>query len=214
MGSCRSHGGELRTSGKRSKGMDKGVVRIKFTDYETSVTEALDAISASDVLPEEGSIIIKPNLINKDGPPVTTNVAIVEAIYKYCRPRTDAEIMIGEGCGEGTTWETFKANGYTDLAERNGIRLVDLNREKTVTLKNDRALQLKHFHIPEVVRDAFVISVPVLKDHSLTVTTISMKNMFGIAPASHYKGAWNKSKLHSPSTLKACIFTARKGNWA
>ncbi|MBW1806472.1 MAG: DUF362 domain-containing protein [Deltaproteobacteria bacterium] len=194
--------------------MDKGVVRIKFTDYETSVTEALDAISASDVLPEEGSIIIKPNLINKDGPPVTTNVAIVEAIYKYCRPRTDAEIMIGEGCGEGTTWETFKANGYTDLAERNGIRLVDLNREKTVTLKNDRALQLKHFHIPEVVRDAFVISVPVLKDHSLTVTTISMKNMFGIAPASHYKGAWNKSKLHSPSTLKACIFTARKGNWA
>ena len=185
--------------------MGKMVARIKFTDYETSVTEALDAISASSVLPEEGSIIIKPNLTNSAGPPVTTNVAIVEAIYKYCRPRTDAEIMIGEGCGDGTTLKTFKANGYTDLAERNGIRLIDLNREKTVTLKNDRALQLKQFHIPEVVRDAFVISVPVLKDHSFTVTTISMKNMFGIAPASHYKGSWNKSKLHSPSTHRSVV---------
>jgi uncharacterized protein (DUF362 family) len=53
------------------------------------------------------------------------------------------------------------------------------------------------------VIDAYVISVPVLKDHSFTVTTIAMKNMFGIAPAPYYSGSWNKSKLHRPSTHKS-----------
>jgi len=32
-----------------------------------------------------------------------------------------------------------------------------------------------------------------------------MKNMFGIAPAPFYRGSWNKSKLHSPSTHKSVV---------
>ena len=59
--------------------------------------------------------------------------------------------------------------------------------------------------MPSVVEDAFVISLPVLKDHFFTVTTIAMKNMFGIAPAPYYGGSWNKSKLHSPSTHHSVV---------
>lgn len=179
------------------------VAKVKFTDYQTSVTRALEAISAGDRLPDNRLIIIKPNLTNADKPPVTTDVRIVEAVYKYCRARSRAEIVVGEGCGSGTTFATYKANGYTDLADRYGIRLIDFNREKAVTLRREDALQLKEFHIPEILLDAFVISVPVLKDHSFTVTTIAMKNMFGIAPAPFYRGSWNKSKLHSPSTHRS-----------
>lgn len=179
------------------------VAKVKFTDYQTNVTQALEAISAGDSLPDSGLIIIKPNLTNADKPPVTTDVRIVEAVYKYCRARSRAEIAIGEGCGSGTTFDTYKANGYVDMTERYGIRLIDFNEEKAITLKRDDALQLKEFHIPEVVVDAFIISVPVLKDHSFTITTIAMKNMFGIAPAPFYRGSWNKSKLHSPSTHRS-----------
>ena len=32
-----------------------------------------------------------------------------------------------------------------------------------------------------------------------------MKNMFGLAPAPFYRGGWNKSKLHSPSTHKSVV---------
>lgn len=66
-------------------------------------------------------------------------------------------------------------------------------------------MQLKEFHLPKILRGAFLISVPILKDHSFTKTTIAMKNMFGIAPASYYCGSWNKSKLHSPSTHKSVV---------
>ena len=58
---------------------------------------------------------------------------------------------------------------------------------------------------PVIARDAFIISLPVLKDHSFTVTTVSMKNMFGLAPERFYGGSWNKSRLHSPSTHHSVV---------
>ncbi|MHC4497774.1 MAG: DUF362 domain-containing protein [Planctomycetota bacterium] len=181
------------------------VSKVKFTDYHASVAKALDLIEAADKLPQEGLIIIKPNLTNADGPPVTTNVKAAEAVYNYCKSCTMAEIAIGEGCGDGVTADTFKANGYTRLADSYGIRLIDFNKEKTVVLEREDNFQLKEFYIPEIVKDSFVISLPVLKDHSFTVTTVAMKNMFGIAPAPFYSGSWNKSKLHSPSTHRSVV---------
>ena len=94
------------------------VAKVKFTDYRSSITAALDMISAADHLPRSGLIIIKPNLTNDSPPPVTTNVAAAEAVYLYCKKHSDAEIAIGEGCGNGTTADIFGKNGYTDLAEK------------------------------------------------------------------------------------------------
>ena len=181
------------------------VAKVKFVDYKSSIAKALDLIDAGARLPQERLIIIKPNLTNSSPPPVTTSVAAVEAVYNYCKNHTKTEIIIGEGCGTGTTPEVFAALGYTDLAKRHGIKLIDFNQAETVVLKNDNALQLKQFHMPRIVREAFVISLPVLKDHSFTKTTIAMKNMFGIAPGRFYAGSWNKSKLHNPSTDKSVV---------
>jgi uncharacterized protein (DUF362 family) len=181
------------------------VSKVKFVSYETSVAKALDLIGARHNLPQTGLIIIKPNLTNADPPPVTTNVKAAEALYKYCRTHTNADVAIGEGCGDGVTATAFKANGYCELAAKYGIMLIDFNEEQTVLVKRDDAFQLRQFHMPRVVKDAFVISLPVLKDHSLTTTTVAMKNMFGIAPAPFYRGSWNKSKLHSPSAHKSVV---------
>jgi uncharacterized protein (DUF362 family) len=181
------------------------VAKVKFTDYQSSVTKALDSIDAAKTLPDDHLIIIKPNLTNADGPPVTTNVAAAEAVYKYCRANCSAKIAIGEGCGTGTTDQAYKANGYKKLADRYDIELLDFNTCESVLVKNKNALQLKEFHMPKIVPDAFIISLPILKDHCFTKTTVAMKNMFGIAPEPFYKGSWNKSKLHSPSTHKSVV---------
>ena len=181
------------------------VAQVKFTNYESSVGKALDLIGAASRLPDKGLIIIKPNLTNSSPPPVTTHVDATGAVYRYCRAHCKAEIAIGEGCGSGITQNSFDINGYTELARKYGIRLIDFNREKTVLVRRSDTFQLREFHLPEIVKNAFVISLPVLKDHSFTITTVAMKNMFGIAPAPFYKGGWNKSKLHTPSTHKSVV---------
>ena len=63
--------------------------------------------------------------------------------------------------------------------------------------------------MPRIAKQAFIISLPVLKDHSFTKTTIAMKNMFGLAPGRFYAGGWNKSKLHTPSTDKSVVDICR-----
>jgi uncharacterized protein (DUF362 family) len=181
------------------------VARINFIDYQESITKALDLIEAAGRLPQTGLIIIKPNLTNVDKPPVTTSVKAAEAVFNYCKSHTKAKIFIGEGCGDGVTADTFEANGYTRLAQKYGIKLIDFNQEKAILLKRKDTFQLKEFHLPKITKDAFIISLPVLKDHCFTTTTIAMKNMFGLAPAPFYRGGWNKSKLHSPSTHKSVV---------
>jgi uncharacterized protein (DUF362 family) len=181
------------------------VAQVKFADYHTSISRALDLINAPATLPQQGLIIIKPNLTNSSPPPVTTSVYAAEAVYNYCKAHTKAEIVIADGCGSGKTPQVFKTLGYTDLADKYGLKLIDLNDAETITLKNNNALLLKEFHMPKIVQHAFIISLPVLKDHSFTKTTIAMKNMFGIASAKFYAGSWNKSKLHSPSTDKSVV---------
>ena len=185
------------------------VAKVNFTDYDSSVSKALDLINAGKKLPNDRLIILKPNLTNSSGPPVTTNVEIIEAIYHYCKQHTSADIVIGEGCGSGKTADTFKKNGYTKLSQIYNIPLIDFNTEKAILVKNTEALVLQEFYIPEIVQNSFLVSVPVLKDHSFTKTTIAMKNMFGIAPESYYSGSWNKSQLHSPSTDKSVVDICR-----
>lgn len=181
------------------------VVQAKFTQYHESITAALNALGAAKQLPQKGLIIIKPNLTNSSPPPVTTHVEAVEAVYDYCRQNTRCEIAIGEGCGFGETSDVFRATGYESLARQKGIRLIDFNSEPSEIFHNQRAAHWKELHLPAVIRHAYIISVPVLKDHSFTTTTISMKNMFGLAPASFYKGNWNKSALHRPTTHRSVV---------
>ena len=185
------------------------VATAKFIDYRSSIATALDLVAAADRLPQQGLIIIKPNLTNSSPPPVTTSVDAAEAVYDYCKTRTKAEIAIGDGCGSGVTANVFATLGYTALGEKRGIRLIDFNDGETTLLEDKEAFHLKQFHIPSIVLDAFVISLPVLKDHSFTRTTIAMKNMSGIAPGRFYAGGWNKAKLHSPSTDKSVVDICR-----
>jgi len=181
------------------------VVKVNFVDYRTSITKALDIAGAGVHLPKQGLIIIKPNLTNSSPPPVTTSVEAAEAVCIYCKAHTNAKIIIGEGCDSGSTLEVFAALGYKDMAKKHGLGLIDFNEAETTILRNDDALQLKIFHLPCIAQRAYIISLPVLKDHSFTKTTIAMKNMFGIAPGKFYAGSWNKAKLHSPSTDKSVV---------
>ena len=162
---------------------------VEFTDYDHSVNAALDDINAADTLCRQEKIILKPNIINASPPPVTTTVACTEAVLDYCRSVSDVEIVIAEGCGGLDTLDAFERLGYEDLSRRKDVNLIDLDREGTVLLKNRSFKYLPKFHMPECLIDGFLISIPVLKAHSMADVTLSLKNMVGVAPARHYQAS-------------------------
>ena len=96
---------------------------------DDSVYNALAAVGAFDVLSRQSRILIKPNLVNASPPPVTCPVKTMEALVQAIRKHSQATIIIAEGCGD-LAMETdalFTHHGYSDLAKRYDLELLDLN---------------------------------------------------------------------------------------
>ncbi len=187
---------------------DKAVVaEVKFENYSESVKKVLDLIKVNELISKEKRIILKPNLTTNKKPPVTTDVRCVEEVLKYCRNNSKAEIIIAEGAGGCDTVRCFEELGFYKLEEKYGTKVIDLNREKKVTLTRSDALKLKKFKMPEILSGAFLINIPVLKEHSNAKITGAMKNLMGlyISPAPYRLAGWNKAKIHRLG-LHECIF--------
>ena len=174
---------------------------IPFSSYEDSVPAVLDAVGASERLADQEKILLKPNLVTSMPHPVTTPPACCRSVIAYIRACSTADIIIAEGTGDPceTTHEVFDKLGYTRLSSELNIPLLDLNAEPVERHENPDCPRLPELFLPTIAGTYFIISLPVLKVHTLSRFTGSMKNMMGFAPPSHYAGAggiWNKAAFH------------------
>jgi uncharacterized protein (DUF362 family) len=177
------------------------VVTIEFESYERSITEALDALDASAQIAGQSAILIKPNLVNDSPPPITTPYEACEAIIRYISNHSNADIVIAEGCGSATleTPEVFRRLGYTAMAERLGVPLIDLNYGPVRKLTNPDCTVFPEMYLPEIAFNHYIVSVPMLKRHSLATVTGTLKNMIGFAQPEYYTGQygiWKKAVFH------------------
>lgn len=190
----------------KRKGM---VFSTEYRDWHESLFPLLDRaglnleLAARQESPGSGrQVLIKPNLVEALRPPITTPMEQVEALVDYIKARApDLRIIIGEGCGALAydTFHCFAELGYTGLAERKGVELLDLNEEECITLDNPDCRRWPEMVLPRVIFESFLLSVPVLKAHSLASVTLTMKNMMGVAPPYHYQqgGGWKKAAFHN-----------------
>lgn len=174
---------------------------VSYTTWRESITAALDGIGAREILARQQRILIKPNLVNDSPHPVTTAPACCEALLLYIRECSTAEVVIAEGCGDAVleTGEVFANLGYEALSRRWNVPLVDLNTASLRRLTNPECRVFPEIYLPEIAFTHFIISVPVLKAHSLSDITGALKNMIGFAPPKHYSGrfgTWKKAMFH------------------
>ena len=169
-----------------------------FIDYETSINAICNSFHHE--LINQKKIILKPNLVNESSPPVTTSVNCCDAIVVWLKNNTQAEIIIAEGTGSlnYSTYEIFAKHGYETLSKKHNIQLVDLNVCETVLLTDSRCIFFPEFHMPKIVMESYLISVPVLKAHSLAIVSGTLKNMMGCAQPEYCQADnhWKKSIFH------------------
>ncbi len=161
----------------------------------------LDASGLGEQVQATETVLIKPNLVNVLPPPITTPVELIAHLIDYLQAITAAEIIIGEGTASARhdTFHVFTELGYTKMAAEKGVRLLDLNDEETVCRRRKECLRWPEMHLPKIVYESFLLSVPVLKAHTLAGVTLSLKNMMGLAPPAHYqqgKSSWKKTAFH------------------
>ena len=127
-------------------------------------------------------ILLKPNYINSRHPStgITTDSRVIEGVVKFLKEgKTANDIIIGEGSGFGDTLEAFKIAGVDAVAERWGVKLVDLNKDEFVEAHVPNPLNLKKVRVAKTALESIIVSVPKLKPHRIATVTLSLKNMMG-----------------------------------
>ncbi|MDZ7640874.1 MAG: DUF362 domain-containing protein [Desulfurivibrio sp.] len=188
---------------RQAQTREPGVVycRPHDGDWSAGVAELLAPTGLAAAVAGQRRLILKPNLVEAAPPPITTPVELVAAVVAYLRLHApQAAITIAEGCGSTAyaTEHCFSKLGYSELAAAYDLELVDLNQAPTTRLVRPECRRWPEMHLPELLFDGFLLSLPVLKAHTLAGVTLTMKNMMGAAPPAYYQqgGAWKKASFH------------------
>ena len=180
---------------------EPGCVHVcRFAGYDVSLPPLLEAAGLRQALAGARRILIKPNLVQTDPPPITTPVEHIAVLIDYIREFSDLPITVGDGTGSlyHETDRCFEELGYVEMAREKGVELLDLNQAPSVRLCRPELQRFPEIFLPAIAMESFVISVPMLKAHTLAGVTLSMKNMIGLAPPAHYQqsGSWKKAAFH------------------
>jgi len=150
-----------------------------------AVRRAVDLIGGIEafVKPQD-KIVIKPNLTTAlpSDTGLTTDPKVVETLIDLCIERDPSEIIIAEGSGGAETDVAFERCGYSQLAEKHGVKLVDLNKSPTCVVDVPKGSFLRQLAIPKVILESdILINVPKLKLRK-NWATLSVKNLLGVLP--------------------------------
>lgn len=161
------------------------------------VRELLDEINLASMIPTDSRIGLKPNLVvarpAEEG--ATTCPGLVEGVIQYLQDHAFHDIVIVEGSWVGDRTErAFEICGYTNLARRYGVELIDLQRDSY----HVRSLDDFVLNICDSMSEIdYLINFPVLKGHCQTKITGALKNLKGCIPDKE-KRRFHTMGLHQP----------------
>jgi len=183
----------------------KGSIPVETTVKALKMIEP----DVDSVLSERKPVLIKPNYINSKHPStgITTDSRVIEGIVKFLKERKIENIIIGEGTGFGDTFQAFKVAGVDKVAERYGVKLIDLNKDEFVEVYPPNPLSLGKVRVAKTALDSIIISVPKLKPHREAVVTLSLKNMMGAlaTKGTMHVGSLSKNIVDLASVLKPSL---------
>lgn len=172
-------------------------VSIKFRSYSETVPRLLELINLGKELKKHSKIVLKPSLRKVEGEKsLSTPIAFVEQVLRFCLQNKNpvSEIFIAEGADGVDTMELFNQIGYTKLAERYGVGLIDLNLSEVEKVRAYDFARFSEIMYPKILKDSFVISLPLLAEDEETEIQGALSNMLGAFPAKYYKGFLTRSK--------------------
>ena len=173
------------------------LVAIKGGEPDAMFDRAIESLGGMKSFIKKGQkVVVKPN-IGWDVTPEragNTNPVLVMRIVQHCYEAGAKEVYVFDNTCDD--WKRCYSNSGIERAVKDaGGKMVSGDSERyyqQVDVKNGKKLTSAKVH--ELILDSDVfINVPVLKHHSSTDLTISMKNLMGNV---WDRGYWHRNNLH------------------
>lgn len=152
-------------------------------DVQNAVKSCLDNLGGfSSFIKPKSRVLIKPNILIAKPPEeaATTHPAIIEAIINSVKNAGAIPIVGDSPGGSVGNLETYwEATGIQKVCNRLDTKIINFEASGVYKKK----INGNHYYIAKPVLDAdFIINVPKIKTHGLTVFTCAIKNMYGVVP--------------------------------
>ncbi|MEJ2641063.1 MAG: DUF362 domain-containing protein, partial [Desulfosarcinaceae bacterium] len=181
------------------------VAIVPYEAPRTSVRKAIELCQGFARLKPGMRVFIKPNIVfwtrltpfPKWG--VVTTSRVVADVVELLKAHGIDDITIGEGIVGGvkdaaTPIHAFDSLGYTTLAKRYGVKVVNVMERpfEKVDLGDDMHLRFN----TDILHSDFVVDLPVLKTHAQTVVSLGIKNLKGTIDIA------SRKRCHNPDPVK------------
>lgn len=179
----------------------KGKIPPDKTEIDRMVKEAVNLAGGLTGKIKKGDhVVIKPNLFAPYPPPISVDRRVVASMVKMAREAGAGLVTVIEGVSMGTlmkrvrpsltpcamsrgfkTREVMKMLGITKAVEEAGGEVLGAEDAEKVEVDIPGGIALHRVNYPKVVMDAdFFINLPAMKTHSMTMVTLSIKNLQGL----------------------------------
>lgn len=124
-------------------------------------------------------VLLKPNL---NDIAVFTHVSLTESLIQMLMDLRAKPFIAESTFGNaGMTAMIFRQTGYSDLAEKYGIDIFNLNQSQPIAVKVPKPIVTENISIAKEVFEADkIINLPNMKVHYATGITICLKNLKGL----------------------------------
>lgn len=121
-------------------------------------------------------VFVKPNIVSSESYPTTTHPDVLDAVLNRL---SSHEVIVGDGpaVDAGRPGRILEKTPLREICDHHGVDLVNLYSEKMRNLKSVRGYGLVMSALPSI--SDLVISLPVLKVHSILGLSGALKNQFG-----------------------------------
>ncbi|MEA3505926.1 MAG: DUF362 domain-containing protein, partial [Elusimicrobiota bacterium] len=166
----------------------KSTVTVYKTDgYNLQELKKIAADALSGFNFKGKKVLLKPNMLQAHLPEegVTTHPIVVEAAASVII-RRGGKCAIGDspsGHGRENAEKSAEKSGFMEVCRRLNIKFEFFDGAELRKIKIPEGQVYKKIYLPEsFFTYDFILNLPKLKTHSLTVFTLGVKNMMGVVP--------------------------------
>jgi len=174
-----SHGGEVEQMVRKSIEMIGGINRFGVAGK---------------------TVLVKPNVVTANQPPVTTNPQVVGAVVSVLKEAGAKGVIVADSSAfiALPTSDNMRRTGIAQVAEAAGAQVAYLEDAEWVRVRPRPLKYIDEFRVSRLAVDADIyVSVPVVKTHRYATYSIALKNTLGIIhpadrPSLHASKYWEE----------------------
>jgi uncharacterized protein (DUF362 family) len=150
------------------------------TDVGGAVRRALEAADWTRAVPKGADVALKVNLgWDLFIPGSITSPLVAEALIGAIRDHVGALYMVESDQVLEDVEKAYHDSGMAEVCRRTNVRWVNMTRGATVPHDEPANAVLKRIEVPRILKDAVLITVPVMKTHAKTRLSGAIKNQWG-----------------------------------